>query len=142
MASVKKRPDGQWRARYRDDAGKEHARHFARNVDAQRWLDEVTASMVTGAYVDPAAGRVTFVAYFAGYARRQVWQSGTDAAVRLAAATVTFADVPLRALRRSQHLQPPVAVGRGQDARRRRGDDGRDAERCGLCADQRATVGL
>ena len=66
MASIKKRPDGQWRARYRDDAGKEHARHFARKVDAQRWLDEVTASMVTGAYVDPTAGRVTFAEYFAG----------------------------------------------------------------------------
>jgi integrase len=101
MASIKKRPDGQWRARHRDDAGKEHARHFSRKVDAQRWLDEVTASQITGQYVDPRAGKVTFAAYFAGYVRRQVWQSGTEAAVRLAAATVTFADVPLRALRRS-----------------------------------------
>src|SRR4249920_2861348 len=33
MASVTKRPNGQWRARYRDSAGKEHARHFARKVD-------------------------------------------------------------------------------------------------------------
>jgi integrase len=101
MASVKKRPDGQWRARYRDDAGKEHARHFARKVDAQRWLDEVTASVVTGAYVDPKAGRVTFAEYFAGWAQRQVWESGTDRAVRLAAGSVTFGDVPLASLRRS-----------------------------------------
>ena len=36
-----------WRARYRDDAGKEHARHFDRKVAAQHWLDEVTASIVT-----------------------------------------------------------------------------------------------
>ena len=28
MASIKKRETGKWRARYRDDAGKEHARHF------------------------------------------------------------------------------------------------------------------
>jgi hypothetical protein len=77
MASIKRRPDGQWRARYRDDAGKEHARHFARKVDAQRWLDEVTASMVTGAYVDPKAGRITFAEYFAGWAQRQVWESVT-----------------------------------------------------------------
>jgi integrase len=104
MASIKRRPDGQWRARYRDDAGKEHARHFARKVDAQRWLDEVTASQVTGQYVDPQAGRVTFSAYFAAYAQRQVWESGTEAAVRMAAASVTFADVPLRALRRS-HIE-------------------------------------
>ena len=101
MASIKRRPDGQWRARYRDDAGKEHAKHFARKLDAQRWLDEVTASMVTGAYVDPKAGRVTFAGYFAEWAQRQVWESGTDRAVRLAAGSVTFGDVPLAALRRS-----------------------------------------
>jgi hypothetical protein len=101
MASVKKRPDGQWRARYRDPAGKEHAKHFARKVDAQRWLDEVTASMVTAAYVDPKAGRVTFAGYFAGWAQRQVWESGTDRAVRLAAGSVTFGDVALASLRHS-----------------------------------------
>lgn len=60
MASIKRRPDGAWRARYRDAAGKEHARHFARKVDGQRWLDEVTTSIVTGQYVDPRAGRITF----------------------------------------------------------------------------------
>lgn len=63
MASIKKRPDGQWRARYRDEAGREHAKHFARKVDAQRWLDTVTASVVSGTYVDPKAGRVTLEAY-------------------------------------------------------------------------------
>lgn len=45
--SVKQRADGVWRARYRD-GNKEHARHFARKVDATRWLDEVTASLVAG----------------------------------------------------------------------------------------------
>ena len=60
MASVTKRQDGTWRARYRDPSGREHARHFARKVDAQRWLDEVAASVVTGQYVDPNAGKITF----------------------------------------------------------------------------------
>ena len=60
MASIARRPNGEWRARYRDDSGHEHARHFSRKIDAQRWLDEVTASVVTGQYVDPAAGRMTF----------------------------------------------------------------------------------
>jgi len=59
MASITKRPDGRWRARYRDKAGKEHAKHFDRKVDGQRWLDEVTAAAVTGQYVDPKAGRET-----------------------------------------------------------------------------------
>ncbi|MFD8563893.1 tyrosine-type recombinase/integrase [Streptosporangium canum] len=63
MASIKKRPDGKWRARYRDADGKEHARHFDKKVDGQRWLDEVTASVLTGQYVDPRAGRETFQMY-------------------------------------------------------------------------------
>jgi integrase len=63
MASIKKRPDGRYRARYRDSAGKEHARHFSRKVDALRWLDEVTTSVVSGRYVGPNAGRVTVEAF-------------------------------------------------------------------------------
>jgi integrase len=63
MASVRKRTDGQWRARYRDTAGKEHAQHFARKVDAQRWIDEITTALLTGQYVDPKAGRVTVKEY-------------------------------------------------------------------------------
>ena len=59
MASITKRPNGQWRARYRDSAGNEHARHFARKVDAQAWLDGVTTAVQTGSYVDPARSRLT-----------------------------------------------------------------------------------
>lgn len=55
MANIVKRSDGRWRARYRDNAGKEHSRHFKRKVDAQRWLDVVT----TGMYVDPGRSRIT-----------------------------------------------------------------------------------
>jgi integrase len=63
LANVQKRPNGKWRARYRDQDGKEHARHFDRKIDAQRWLDEVTTSIVTGQYVDPRAGRISFATY-------------------------------------------------------------------------------
>lgn len=78
-------------------------RHFTRQADAQRWLDEVTAALVTGQYVDPNAGRITFAASFEEWAARQVWESTTDLAIKLAARSVTFADVPLARLRRS-HL--------------------------------------
>ncbi|WP_425308249.1 tyrosine-type recombinase/integrase [Ammonicoccus fulvus] len=57
--SIAKRPDGRWRARYRDRAGKEHARHFTRKVDAQAWLDDVTTAKATGTYVDPQQARTT-----------------------------------------------------------------------------------
>ncbi len=59
MASIAKRPDGRWRARYRDARGREHARHFSRKVDAQTFLDTVTAAVLTGTYVDPAKSRIT-----------------------------------------------------------------------------------
>src|SRR4051812_45877006 len=59
MTSIAKRPDGRWRARYRDALGKEHARHFDRKVDAQRFLDNITASVVRGDYVDPSRSRLT-----------------------------------------------------------------------------------
>lgn len=87
MASIKKRPDGKWRARYRDVAGKEHARHFERKVDAQQWLDQVTASVVRGDYVDPKAGRATLASYAASWEAIQVSSEGTqrivDNALRL-----------------------------------------------------------
>jgi integrase len=101
VASLAKRPDGRWRARYRDAADKEHSRHFARKLDARRWLDEVTASVVTGQYVDPQAGRVTFETFYAEWAARQVWEATTVLAMDLAAASVPFAQLPLAELRRS-----------------------------------------
>ena len=59
MANIQRRSNGTWRARYRDSAEKEHARHFARKVDAQTWLDGVTTTVQTATYVDPARSRVT-----------------------------------------------------------------------------------
>lgn len=81
MASIKRREDGKWRARYRDDAGKEHARHFARKVDAERWLAEISASIVTGQYVDPGAGKVTFKAYAEEWRAAQVHRATSAAHV-------------------------------------------------------------
>lgn len=80
MASIQKRPDGRWRARYRDETGKEHARQFKRKVDGQRWLDEVTASMVTGQYVDPRRGRQTLREYAEQWREAQVQHRPTTAA--------------------------------------------------------------
>jgi integrase len=59
VANIARRTNGQWRARYRDLAGKEHARHFDRKVDAQLWLDSVTTSVHIGSYVDPKRMRLT-----------------------------------------------------------------------------------
>jgi integrase len=59
VANIAKRPNGQWRARYRDAHGRECSRHFNRKIDAQNWLDIVTAAIQTGTYVDPNRSRIT-----------------------------------------------------------------------------------
>lgn len=105
MASIKRRDDGVWRARYRDAAGREHAKHFDRRVDAQRWIDEVTASVVTGMYVDPAAGKVTFKAYADAWSAAQPWRAKTrtrvESALRVHISPV-IGDRPIAAVRTSE----------------------------------------
>lgn len=59
MGSIAKRPDGTYRARYRDLGGREHAKHFTRRKDAKDWLDEVAGSLTSGTYVDPRKARTT-----------------------------------------------------------------------------------
>jgi integrase len=105
MASVKQRPNGMWRARYRDpETGKEHAAHRPTKREAQQWLDEQTAAIVTGTYVDPRNSRATLAEYFAEWSTRQVWATGTATAMSLAIRSCSFADVPLGKIRRS-HIE-------------------------------------
>ena len=104
MASVKKRPDGKYRARYRDEAGKEHARHFTRQVDAQRWLDEQTAAMVTGMYVDPKTAKTTVAEWCStwldGYGTRRA-STVRQARVHVAQIVAAFGPMRLGAVRPS-----------------------------------------
>jgi integrase len=113
MASIQKRDNGSWRARYRDAAGKEHARHFPRKIDAQRWLDEVTASVVTGRYVDPKGGKITFAQWFDQWTAAQVWATGTKLKAEQALAIATFREHQIRSILPS-HVQAWV---KGMSAR-------------------------
>lgn len=79
MASIKRRPNGVWRARYRDAAGREHSRHFGRRADAKRWLDEVTTSMGTGTWVDPARSALTVGAMGDAWVKTPAWTDSTRA---------------------------------------------------------------
>ena len=105
MASIKKRENGQWRARYRDDDGKEHARHFPTRAKAQTWLDGETAKLVTGTWVDPNAGKVTFREYAEQWRRDQLHHRPNTAAqaesrLRLWVYPV-IGDTPISSVRRS-----------------------------------------
>jgi integrase len=62
LASIEKRVrNGQtrWYARYRDPAGKQRTKSFARRIDAERYLTAVESSKLTGSYVDPMRARMT-----------------------------------------------------------------------------------
>ncbi len=105
MASIARRPDGRWRARYRDETGREYAGHFARKVDAQRWLDRETAKIVTGTWVNPRAGRVTFAEYAEGWRAVQVHRPTTQAHVETMLrrhAYPVFGPRPLSSIRPSE----------------------------------------
>lgn len=104
MASLRQRPNGSWRARYRDDSGREHARHFELKRDAQRWLDEVTAAVVTGQYVDPRAGRETWSAWVKAWMGRQSWADGTVEAATTAVESVPWTEQSIRSVKPS-HVQ-------------------------------------
>jgi len=101
VASIQKRPNGSWRARYRDEDGKEHSRHFPRKVDAQRYLDGVTTSVRSGTYVDPQDARTTLATFYAEWSTRQVWAASTARVVDVSVRDCTFADFELGRLRRS-----------------------------------------
>lgn len=102
--NIAKRPDGRWRARYRDERGRERSRHFERRIDAQRWLDEVTTTLRDGTWVEPRAGNITFDDFYADWAPRQLWLASTRANADLAVGSVPFGDLPFKAIRRS-HIE-------------------------------------
>ncbi len=103
MASVNKRPDGKWRARYRH-AGREFAKHFDRRLDAQRWLDEQTAALVTGRWTDPKTARTTVqewsATWLAGYSTRRP-STVRQAQVHLRQINAAFGAMQLSAVRPS-----------------------------------------
>lgn len=93
-----------WQARYRDPAGRQISKTFRRKIDARRWLDEVTADLVSGRYIDPTARNVTVGdwcdTWLAGYQRRP--STIRQAEVHLKLIRAEFESVPLASVRPSQ----------------------------------------
>ena len=104
MASITKHANGRWRARYYDDAGKQHARHFPRKTDAQRWIDEQTAKLVTGTHITPRNARVTVdewcTTWLDGYRSRRA-STVRQAEVHIARIREAFGTMQLAAVRPS-----------------------------------------
>lgn len=104
MASVDKRPNGQWRARWREyPGGPQRTKQFARKIDADRFLVDVQHRLLTGTYTPPSAGQVTVAAYAEEWVSRRTWAPATRERVerdlRLYI-TPRLGDRPLASLRR------------------------------------------
>jgi len=104
MASIDKRQDGQWRARWREyPGGPQRSKHFARKVDAEQHLVKVRHDLMTGVYVDPAKGRTTVEDYYKIWEPRQPWRARTRSAVQSTFAShvvPTLGNRPLGSVRR------------------------------------------
>jgi integrase len=105
MASIKQRPDGVWRARYRDDAGKEHAKHFKLKRDGEAWLLEQGAALANGTHVDPTKARTTVGewadTWLEGYARNRA-STVRQARVHINVIKDDLGSRPLRSVRPSE----------------------------------------
>lgn len=56
---VRRLSNGKWQARWYEPSGRERTKSFPRKADASKHLTYVNNSVLTGTYVDVAAGRVT-----------------------------------------------------------------------------------
>lgn len=79
MATIKRRSErrNRWEVRYRDPEGKQRAKLLDRKVDAERFVTGVEHSKLTGSYVDPSAGKVTFRSFAEDWRKVQVHRAAT-----------------------------------------------------------------
>lgn len=93
-----------WRARYVDNAGREHCRTFDRKVDAQKWLDAQVASLLRGDHVAPKDAKLTVGEWcdkwLAGYGTRRK-STVRQAEVHIKIIKAHFDSVPMSAVKPS-----------------------------------------
>jgi integrase len=91
FGTARRLPSGRWQVRYYDQAGVRHTapRTFLSKVDANRYLAQVEADLLRGAWTDPRLARITF----GGWVERW-WPTTAD----LRPGTRTFYDYLLRRL--------------------------------------------
>jgi integrase len=60
VSSIDRRPNGRWRARYRDPNGRSRSRTFDRKADARRFLERTGTVIQRGEWRDTQRQRITF----------------------------------------------------------------------------------
>ncbi len=94
-----------WQARYHDPDGRERTKDFARKYDAERFLATVTADVLRGSYVDPAAGKVTFAAFAERWLEAQTFGESTREATEL---RLRLHAIPVLGQRELRDVRPSV----------------------------------
>ncbi len=93
-----------WRARYVDNAGREHTRHFDRKVEGQQWLDKQLAALLRGDHVAPSDAKMTVGEWcdkwLAGYGTRRA-STVRQAEVHVKIIKAHFGPVPMSAIKPS-----------------------------------------
>ncbi|GAA1103466.1 tyrosine-type recombinase/integrase [Nesterenkonia jeotgali] len=117
-----------WRARWVEPSGAEKAKAFDRKTDAEQYLKNVTASMVSGQYVAPEGGNVLtreiLHRFLSGLDVKHSTLLGYRSAID-AQIMPRWGDVPLKAIATSDIKGWLVAMQRGNpDARLKRERDG------------------
>jgi integrase len=108
MASVIKRIRGgqtRWIVRWRGPDNTQGKKTFDRKVDADRYATSIDHSMLTGAYVDPNAGKITFKVYAEQWRALQVHRPTSAAHVETTLrrhAYPVFGDRALSSIRPSE----------------------------------------
>lgn len=84
MASIDKRPDGRYRARWREyPGGPQRTRQFDKKSEATAFLDRLRGDLARGVYVDPSEGRRLRVEQYAEqWIAAQPWRPSTQERVR------------------------------------------------------------
>jgi integrase len=78
MASIDKRTDGTYRARWREyPGGPQRTKSFTRKIDAERHIAEVTVALARGSYLTKQQAAVTLTQYRRTFVARQVWRDRT-----------------------------------------------------------------
>jgi integrase len=113
MASVEKttrvcgktnKPVAAYRARWRDDTGRQRCKTFAKKGDADRFVATMVAALARGSYIDPGAGRLKVAEYAERWRVIQDHRAGTAALYERALRLHVYArlgDRPLASVRHS-----------------------------------------
>jgi integrase len=101
FGTARRLPSGRWQVRYYDQAGVRHTapRTFPSRADANRYLAQVQADLLRGAWTDPRLARITF-----GEWVERWWPTTAD----LRPGTRTFYDYLLRRLLRPAFEETPL----------------------------------